>query len=167
LEKNEQVDRAAATALASYSRKQQSIVPIPFNSIKAAIKLGVKKSWRDSDEVKLSSRKRLAVLGNSNFTDLNTTKSFTREDEVMYHQLCTGSCIHIGQHSRLIQCKEEPQICRWCHEEKESVDHVFNFCPALAATRTQVGIIAGREALYHNPSESITFVRLALDLLHI
>jgi len=167
LEKNEQVDHVAGSAVQSYSKKQQSKVPIPFNSIKAAIKRGLKRNWRDSDAVKFTSRKRLTLLGNTNFTDLNLTKSFTREDEVLYHQLCTGSCPLIGQYSRYIHGKDEPLNCRWCNLEKESVDHIFNYCPALSSTRTEAGIIAGREALYHMPYESISFVRLALDLLSL
>jgi hypothetical protein len=163
--RNEQVDSAASAALKSYSKKQQSNVPIPFNSIKAAIKLGLKKDWRDSEEVKFTSRKRLSLIGTTNFTDLNTTKSFSREDEVLFHQLCTGSCPLVGQYSRFLYSQDEPIICRWCRVEKESVDHIFNFCPALASTRTQAGIIAGREALFNLPKESISFGRLALDLI--
>jgi hypothetical protein len=166
IERNERADRAAAMALDSYSKIQQSKVPIPFNSIKAAIKLGLKRHWKESEAVKFNSRKRIILIGTTNFSNLTITKSFTREDEVLYHQLCTGSCPLIGQYRRYICNKEEPLLCRWCHIEKESVDHIFNHCSALVHARNEAGIIAGREALSHLPNESISFVRLALDLLY-
>ena len=61
-----------------------------------------------------------------------------RRDYCMLSQLRCGENKYIGKFKRRIDNTKEE--CRWCGDDKESVAHVFEDCPALRTKRNKYGI---------------------------
>ena len=77
-------------------------------------------------------------------------------------------CVHLarlrcGHHPDLLsyECRlrpDTPSSCRWCGVREETLSHLFEECPALAAHRIAAGITVTRD-LWDAPRSSLDFLR--------
>ena len=130
VERNEKADKEADEAIKTCD---QSDKKIPFERISASIKRRNNQRWaenlkKDTERMKITKKR----------TSIKERDNMNRRDYCMLSQLRCGENKYIGKFKRRIDNTKEE--CRWCGDDKESVAHVFEDCPALRMKRNKYGI---------------------------
>jgi ribonuclease HI len=160
VERNETADKMAEEALRKFKSVDQRKAPIPLQAVKAMIKLQCRNGWKSDLEV---TRPRYQAC-EAAFTDLKSSCTLSRKEEVKLAQLRTGECIWMGKLRTRLGIGSS--LCRWCKGEEETVVHVYSFCKdeRIESLREELEMEDVRQ-LHKNPRIGLTFCERALSLL--
>ena len=157
--RNELADKLAGEALSKLPLKQKD-VPIPLMAVKAMVKLGMRNHFQENLN---KERHRFKSFGNG-FTDLITSNTFPREEEIMLAQLRTGESKVMGVLRSRLGIGSE--ICRWCKISAETVEHVYSKCKNIGVVNLKKRLkIKDVKILNENPELGLRFCREAIALL--
>ena len=147
-------------------RSLQHTVPIPLASIKAEIKAGLPRVWKEGINDNKYMNQRYNLIGSNASSNLRVNSSLSRKEEILLAQLRSGHCRLLGDfYHKALKKGSLNGICRWCRSKKESVEHIFKECAELFSLRLRFGIFEEEFPLRDKQKDCLKFVRCALEYL--